>query len=297
MKKVILLLGAGFLLFSLIATAQAFAAEQCLSASQLRQVVANLPRSVTGYEAREDGENVNLGSGFLVSSNLGVEMVSALHVVAKGAPGAPAEDPCAPDNPIPNPPTLLPGENLTFHPSTGVRSIENFRFSTAPHNISFENDTVKIALPNRTRRLPGLEVESSSRGTPAPEEEIIIAGFPEAKSRTYQSHKCVYKGLTESVTSADASHYQLNCPDLNYDLEGMSGGVAISACTGRVIGVVSAQEFSAACARNPGNAQTVQIAPISRNPADQIVFGIPNLRPGVPVSRGQSEFMTGDGVR
>jgi hypothetical protein len=86
-------------------------------------------------------------------------------------------------------------------------------------------------------------------------------------------HSCKFIGYGDSAESDTTPTYSLRCKNVDYDLAGMSGGVAISACSGKVIGALSTQDFGECHKR--GDKTFVSIAPLSQDRDGKIRFGLP----------------------
>lgn len=247
------------LAFVLFSGAVQALAQDCLPQAHINAILSKMEDSMARLKTQSDDDEY-LGSGFLLKSSTGTYMITAHHVV-HDAPVAPA---CESDSVrgVLNPLNLLPAQS-----KFGILS-----FSTRAPDISVDDDLVRSPMPARLNlKLNGLEAESSLR-PPQLEEKIIVAGFPDAKGRKYMRHECRFQGYTQSLNSETVPAYALDC-DIDYDIAAMSGGVAISACTGKVIGALSAQEFEQSCG-NTGTPRFVQIAPVSINPEGQILFGV-----------------------
>ncbi len=265
---------------------------QCLPPEQIREILANLEAYAVKVDLPGSGDD---GSGFLLRSNLGVEAVTAHHVVVDDRDQQPAS--CEGSDEVPADATKLLASTFNFHRSQPVPRLP-IQFPTRAPHFSVEHDLVKMPLPGTSFR--GLEPQPAERPL-AQGEEIVIAGYPVAKNRGFMRHRCEFKGYGEGLNTTDHSAYELHCPNVDYDLAAMSGGIAVSTCTGKVVGAVSYQDYHVKCP-DSGDPRSVYVAPLIRNQAGQIAFGPPKVRALPEVAHrvlpsSQTQFILGHGVR
>ncbi len=265
---------------------------QCLPPEQIRQIVSNLQEYVVKVDVEGSEDD---GSGFLLNSNLGVEAVTAHHVVVDDRGMEPTS--CEDSDPPPSDPLKLLASTFHFHSSQGQPKLP-IHFSNREPHFSVQGDLVKAPLPDSGFR--GLEAQPADQPL-AKGEGVIIAGFPLAKGRRFMQHLCEFKGYGEGLNTEKHSAYRLHCPKVGYDIAAMSGGIAISTCTGKVVGAVSYQNYHAKCPQS-GDPRSVFIAPLTRNQAGQIAFGPPKVGPPAQMVQrlpreSATQFILGHGVR
>lgn len=252
-----------FLIFLFILFCRPAFAVQCLPADQIEALMNRLEDYTVKIDIAGSGDD---GSGFLVASNLGTELVTAHHVVVDDRTHKASS--CDEDDSLPlNAKALMPATATLQQPRPQTKIAVQFGTS-APH-FSAEHDLLK--LPLRGPGFSGLMVKHLNRPL-YNGENVVIAGYSFGKNRRFVKHRCKFKRYGEALYTSKISAYELHCPGIDYDIEGMSGGIAISACTGHVIGAVSYQNFEKNCP-DPGDAREVYVAPLNRNSAGQITLG------------------------
>jgi hypothetical protein len=202
------------------------------------------------------------GSGFLLRSTRGIELVTAHHVVDRRKYGEGCAD-------TPSRSLGFRAPRVNFAKGQPRRAVYP-KFTDTPEDLSRENDLVKTKLEGLN--YAALEALAADQ-LPGLGEEIVIAGHPAAKHEKYMQHSCKFIGYGDSAESAKMPTYSLRCKSVDYDLAGMSGGVAISACTGKVIGALSTQDFGEC--NKTGDKTFVSIAPLNQNRDGKIALGLP----------------------
>lgn len=227
----------------------------CISASERADLLRKIKMATVQIDVNEEE-----GSGFVLNSDRGAELITAHHVIddqrgaGEGCGGAAGHS------------VGLRVPTVHFTKGQPLKKARP-NFSTA--EVDHIADLAKVKLD--ARRYRALTAESSDR-LPNLGEEILIAGHPGAKNEKYTQHSCRFIGYGDSLNSVSNPTYSLRCDGVDYDLAGMSGGVAISACTGRVIGALSSQDTSACHKR--GDKTYVSIAPLHAQHGE-IRFGLP----------------------
>lgn len=247
------------LLFIAVYAGQTLATE-CISPKARAALLVRIQKSVVQMDTPSDEE----GSGFLLKSSNGTELVTAHHVLDKVVGAGKGCDGKAGKSQGLQIPTV------NFKPGQPHKSLKP-KFNSSKKNLSVPNDIIKTTLGGKN--YAALEAQGGDR-LPAMDEEIIIAGHPSAKTEEYTQHTCKFIGYGNSIASDAHATYSLQCNGVDYDIAGMSGGVAISACTGKVIGAVSAQDYDPECGKQ-GDQKHVSISPLSLSNGGAIEFGLP----------------------
>lgn len=148
---------------------------------------------------------------------------------------------------------------------------ESFQFQVEPGQFNYSADLVSV--PSKKSNAV-LEVAQTP---PQVDEEILVAGFPEAKAKGDQSRlvilKCKMKGYRAGVNTRESQSLAIECPEADFDIGGMSGGAMISLCSGKAVGAVSGQDYDEVCPKQ-GNPNQLIGVPVGLGPDGNLELGL-----------------------
>lgn len=227
----------------------------CLDAAQGRALVAKLRRAAVRTRAQADDSK---GSGFFLRDASGVSYVTAHHVVGKGDPGS-----CT-DRDEKAPPPVSDRLTLSrLRANSPGHAGRTFGFEVEPGRFDYGNDAVTTPSESAEALEPGAFPLR-------PGEKVLVAGYPDGGAFT--AHLCEFAGYMESATDQANAAYVLDCPRLRTDIAGMSGGPIVSLCSGKVVGIVSTQDYDERCPRE-GDARKVGAVIVSTGRDGRVAFG------------------------
>lgn len=238
---------------------------KCISKAELEKRLKEVQAATVKLTYSYQGQSAQ-GSGFFVQSDKGTELVTAHHVASTSDAGCSSAG---------WDPESLKLAQVGVHFSNKTKSNVRAKFNVRPGDYDWGNDLIKTSF-NASGR-PSLSVQSKDH-PPTIEDEIIILGYPSAKNGKYMRHHCKMRGYSSSNDN-DSPVYALKCRDINYIIGGMSGGPAISACTGKVLGAVSSQSYDdekdpkKRCVHN-GDPNVVFVSPVFQDSSQKVLFGV-----------------------
>lgn len=148
---------------------------------------------------------------------------------------------------------------------------ESFQFQVEPGQFNYSADLVSV--PSKKSNAV-IELASNP---PQVGEDILVAGFPEAKAKGDQSRlvilKCKMKGYRAGVNTHESQSLAIDCPNADFDIGGMSGGAMISLCSGKAVGAVSGQDFDEVCPKQ-GNPNQLIGVPVGLSPQGHLELGL-----------------------
>ncbi len=160
----------------------AHAADPCLSAGELQQVIDEVKAASVRYKTKS---SASFGRGFVMNSPIGTEVISVHHTVLDS--GEDEEESCYENANAPKvDPKKLEATEIRF-PHNARPNVANYRFPSDALNMDYNNDLIKGRLSGPP--MKGLTAETSGRPL-TEQDEILIMGFPGNGSANFTMHSC-----------------------------------------------------------------------------------------------------------